>query len=424
MFFLAFVNNDSPVAFYADEGIFETTGTSSVACGPSGPPDYQMIDEDCNGDGVKGDGVVVAKLTPTGGDRGPATVTVRQGMLELEEPYTIVGEARHISLNVVEPTIQTNAPDCVMFSAETIGGVLGSPERTVLIATVTDDDGTPITGALVAFKLDDPDKAIFALAPPKAPVTPSLDLQSLGLGAPNVLCGGEDPGKVTITAKLTSGTVELGVSLDGGAAAKTTKGEATVQDTPSEMVLTADPPSLVCDGINSSTVSVALTDSAGNPAVNGNHVHFDVKALGTADPINATTADGKATTTVKPLSGITGGVPVRATLMLPVYVPEEEKEPTATPETEPTPGPTPTPVGEVVFEPSTVEASLLIPCSETAPAAPAAPGAQPVPAIAPPATGDGGYLSDSQATSWGLPLALSAAVLFLVGGLALRRRAI
>jgi hypothetical protein len=153
------------------------------------------------------------------------------------------------------------------------------------------------------------------------------------------------------------------------------------------MVLSVSPSSLVCDGTASSTVSATLTDAEGNPALDGNTVRFDVKALGIASPIEAKSAAGAATTKVTPLSDIARGVTVKATLLL---IEGEEQE-----VDEPEPGPTPTPTIEEVLVPD-IEKSILVECASApgapgvpAPGAPAAGGA---PAISPPATGDGGYL--------------------------------
>ena len=72
-----------------------------------------------------------------------------------------------------------------------------------------------------------------------------------------------------------------------------------------------------------------------------------------------------------------------------------------------------------------LEGSLLVQCTESAaPGAPAVPVAPTAPAISPPATGDGGYSSGSQAISWWLALPLGLGGALLAGGLALRRRAL
>jgi hypothetical protein len=378
---IAFVGNDHAVSFSADEGVFTKSGRSDLACGP-GPfpsPDYDYEEEDCNNNGAKGDGVVTAKLSPLGADRGPATVTVRQDKQEMESEYVVTGEPWNIEFTAMKPAIQIGAATCELFkTTKAFMAILGAPEKTPVTAKVTDSDGTVLTYAQVEFTSDDPDMADFA-----KPLTPSL-VSALGVLAPNVLCGKEDTGTVTIRATISHGVKE-GVITNPSARERHAEVEIKVQGPPTNMVLSASPSSLVCDGTASSTVSATLTDAEGNPAVDGNTVRFDAKALGIASPIEAKSVAGAATTKVTPLTDLARGVTVKATLLL---TKGEEVE------VEPTPGPTPTPTEEILVP--DIEKSILVECA-TAPGvlevpAPGAPAAGGAPAISPPATGDGGYL--------------------------------
>ncbi len=162
-----------------------------------GLPGYDFEEEDCDDDGDRGDGIVAVMLLPGDGDRGESLLRVRQGGLEIEEAYTIVGEPWNIELAATESTIQTGAVTCEMFdSLPTFVAVLNAPETTALNAKVMDDDGTVLTAALVGYTIDDPDKAITSL-----PLVPTL-VSALGVGAPNVLCGQTDTGTVEITASI------------------------------------------------------------------------------------------------------------------------------------------------------------------------------------------------------------------------------
>jgi hypothetical protein len=375
---MAFVSNDNPVSFYADEGVFYKSGRSDIACGLLPSPDYDVTDEDCNGNGVRGDGVVAVSLIPKGADRGPATLKVRQDKMEEETEYVVTGEAWNIELTAMKPVIQSGAATCALFkTTAAFMATLGAPAKTPVTAKVTDSDGTVLTYAQVAYKSDDPDMADFA-----APLTPTL-VSALGVLSPNVLCGKEDTGTVTIRATISHGVKE-GIITNPSARERHAEVEIKVQGPPTNMVLSASPSSLVCDGTAESTVSATLTDAEGNPAVDGNIVRFDVKALGIASPIEAKSAAGAATTKVTPLSDIAKGVTVKATLLLT----EGEEVPVE----EPVPNPTPTPTIEEVLVPD-IEKSILVECA-SAPGAPApgAPAAGGAPAISPPATGDGGYL--------------------------------
>jgi hypothetical protein len=299
---------------------------------------------------------------------------------------------------------------------------------------VTDDDGTPVTGGLVAFKTDDENKATMA-----KPLTPTVDLTSLGVGAPNTLCGTVDSGTITLTARITDGVAEQLPGLDPQAnVGKDAEAEVTIQGMPTDMVLTATPGSLVCDGTASSNVSAALTDAAGKPAIDGTLVRFNAKALGTVSPIEAKSASGAATTALTPLSAVVKGVAVRAIMALEPIDWEDvldnyrdlmdpelladlvaNNKPITWRNIE---------AEELPLADVQLEGSLLVECTESAapgaPGVPAVPVAPTAPAISPPATGDGGYSSGSQAISWWLALPLGLGGALLAGGLALRRRAL
>lgn len=422
MYVVAFVGNDDPVGFFADRGVFNND-LSSITCGPASDPMADFADEDCDGDGVKGDGVVVAPFQPNGADRGPAEFRVRQNHIEMSEPYKIVGEPHHITLKAMDTAIQDGAPVCELMSdVPTFIAISGAPETAVLVATVTDSDGTPITGGLVGWSVDDSDKRKASLVIPaslEVPFSPSLDLQALGLGAPETLCGGDETGTVKITAKLTDGSAELpsGLALDPGRTPRQATIELPVQSAPEKMELSASPAGLVCDGASTSTVTATLTDADGKPVVNGNHVEFSVKALGVASPIDGVSATGVATSVVTPLAGLINGVVVHATWMRHVV---KGGEIPATPEPPDLPEPVP-----LKYVASDLEQTLLVNCEQAAPAAPEAPpaalpgGAPAGTVISPPRTGDGG----SHAPSAWLALPLGAAALLLMGsGFALRRR--
>ena len=376
---IAFVGNDDPVSFYADEGAFPKSGRSDVACGPLPSPDYDYEEEDCDRDGLRGDGVVTVKLEPTDADRGPATLRVRQDALQLESDYVVTGEPWNIEFTATKSVIQSGAAACELFkTTATFMATLGAPQKTPVSAKVTDSDGTVLTYAQVEFESGDPDMADFA-----KPLTPSL-VSALGVLAPNVLCGKEGSGTVTLRATISHGVKE-GVITNPAARERHAEVEVKVQGPPTDMVLSASPSSLVCDGTASSTVSATLTDAEGNPAVDGNAVRFDVKALGIASPIEAKSVAGAATTKVTPLTDIARGVTVKATLL------KTEGEEVAGEEGPPGAA-TPTPTIEEISVPD-IEKSILVECA-AAPGAPVpgAPAAGGAPAISPPATGDGGYL--------------------------------
>jgi len=379
LFILAFVSNDEPVTFETSAGMFDRTSLW-------GDEGYEWMcdteDEDCDGDGVRGDGVVVAWLWPCESGNpaaptclesskpGPGTVTVRQGSREMSLDFTVVGEPHDVELTVLENTIQTglDAAACPMEdTAKGFADALGLPEKTVVLARALDREGTQVTGAFIDWKTDDRHSGITADV-----LTPTLDLGDLGVGTANVLCGTDETGTVTVTGRTIPLTARLDGSLcyesaecpfelDPMAEVDRKSVRFTVVGPPADLRITAEPAGLVCDGTAGSTVSAIVIDAEGSPVANGNEVHFDVKVLGVATPIVAKTIDGIATSTVTPLSGVLRGVPVVVT------------------------------AGDV-------QESVLIRCEETIPPAPS-PSAQPAPPVAsstpsgqilPPSTGSAG----------------------------------
>jgi len=382
LFILAFVSNDEPVTFDTTKGMFHRT----TFLGDEG---YKWVcdteDEDCNGDGVRGDGVVVAwlwpcesgnpvaKTCPEKSKPGYGTVTVREGMREMSLDFTVVGEPHDLQLVAVENTVQTglDADSCPQeTTTKGFAEAIGLPEKTVVLARVLDSEGTAVAGAFVDWKTDDRHKGITADT-----LTPTLDLGGLGVGTANVLCGTDEAGTVAVTGR----TVPLRARLDGSLCYE---GEGvgcsfdldpmaephhksvrfTVVGPPAELEITAEPARLLCDGAAGSKVSATVTDAKGNEVANGNEVRFDVRALGAATPVVVKTTDGVATSTVVPLSEVLQGVPVMVT------------------------------AGDV-------EKSVLIACEEVSPSVPTSPSPSPPPpatasppagAIVPPATGSGG----------------------------------
>ena len=385
LFILAFVSNDEPVGFYADVGVFPSSGGAFFECGPG-------VDEDCNNNGVRGDGVAVARLTAIGAgltnaDRGPAEVRIRQGMLEQAEDYTVVGEPHTIAIKAYKEVIQVGPDVCVLFSdTATFLDALQSPETAPLLFSVFDDDGTAVSGAFVEVTISNPDGATVAL-----PLSPTLDLSaSLGsTGGPDLICGLDEPGQITLTAGIVKGPE--GVDLDPNARLRDAEIDITVRDVPTELALSASPASLVCDGTVTSTVSAALTDDEDNPAVDGNRVRFSVRALGTVSPLLGKSAGGAATTTLTPLSDILRGVTVDAILLLPTLdVDYDDLTEADIANCEAGTQTSPCPVKTKVLEPE-IEKTFLVECS-TVPGVAPQPSAPSAPSISPPSTGDGGYL--------------------------------
>lgn len=342
---LAFVTTIAPVTFVAEEGALlphdmgppETPGT--WLC------DTNAEDGDCAPGAVAADGVVVAGLSGATADLGAADLEVEQQGRFADLEYLVVGAPEDIVVIAFpSDTVIESAIDCTDLDVGDFEDEVEAPEVTGVIATVTDDDGTELTGVPVEWLTSDDDVATLA---EDTTITLALDAGTIAV---NLVCG-QEPGTADITG---------GVNMDADADLEIDDSvEITVIGEPAEMTLVASPSSITCDGVNSSTVTATLVDADGNPVVAGIGVRFDVVALGIADPINTTTdATGVASSDITPLSGVSAGVVVS------VSAPDFD-----------------------------LEGSVRIDCTPPVPtvAPPPPPTAVPPP-IVPPPTGDGGYL--------------------------------
>ncbi len=133
---------------------------------------------------------------------------------------------------------------------------------------------------------------------------------ALVVAAFGVACSDDDDGEPTPgSATDLPATVGATVSVPSPAVTVVATADADVTPGPPiKIELLADPQELACDGEAASTVTARVLDSDGVPVADGTDVTFSVQALGTADPINATTGDGEATTSVVALGEDVGVV--------------------------------------------------------------------------------------------------------------------
>jgi len=339
---LTFVTNDGALTLEADEGVWASNGASNTKCNLPADP---IVDEDCDGDGTKGDKIVVDLLYGNDvADLGDAELVATQAGVDVIYDYMVVGEPEDITLAfLTDGTVQEDAEKCAdtphltPLDSSVFTDGAAEPEKNGLVATVTDDDGTELAGIYVEWESDDTDVADLNL-----PKTLSWALES-GTFAVNLFCG-DETGTATITADIGVEDAEVDVTVIGA---------------PDAMALTASPAVITCDGVNSSTVTAALVDSEGNKVVDGTEVRFDVVALGTSLPITADTAGGTgaAESKITPLSGVSAGVVVL-----------------------------------VSVESADLEGSIRIDCALPVAPPPPPPVGPTGPTVVPPGTGDGGYL--------------------------------
>ena len=364
-----------------------------------------VADEDCDGDATLNDGAVftaIGDATGAGGslDAGDTVdVDVAQDGIELSISINVVGLADEIVVTALKTTVETlSATDACDDIAITDGlDANADVDKVLLIATVTDSEDTDLARVGVTWESDDTDVLDLAederaagggSAPTAAgsvDTTTGVSVDDDGtVVAAAVFCGQDDPGTATVTAEFDQTSITGGQAEDDSV-------EITVVGEPASVALTASPAAIPCDGSATSTVSATVTDADGNNVADGTSVNFSVVALGTANPVNADTAAGVATSVITPLSGATAGV-------------------------------------TVVVSAGDAQASIRIDCllSLLTPTAPP-PAVSPTPptGIGGPDTGNGGYLG--QDSSSGFPMwtlvALALGSLALFGGGLVARRA-
>jgi hypothetical protein len=380
IYIIAFVDDDGRVTFDAETGV--TVAINSDGTGGEADPVDDGNVETCDGpDDLdcgtttqdNGDGVVVATIADdTAGDGTDIDVEVDQEGVGNTETVSVVGGAFAVELTLVETTIQSDASASCADGTDpevTDGSALSDPESTVAIAVAVDNDDRALTRILTDISSDDDN--IAEIGDDTAGF--SVDGGSSGIAAFAVVCGGDTTGTVDIVA-------DIGTDDDSA--------ELTVVGEPATVTLTASPAAIACDGTATSSVSATVTDSDGNNVANGTNVNFSVVALGTANPINATTTDGAATSTITPLSGATAGV-------------------------------------TVIVSAGSAQASIRVDCLPEL-ATPVGP--QPTPTtpggVTPPDTGNGGYLGQDSSAGfplWTLVALALGSVALVAGGLVTRR---
>jgi hypothetical protein len=455
---LTFVSNDDPIKLTAEKGDWLSTGNlaadkTTPTSSFTGCPllsDGATKDPDCDANATTaGDGVVVdllysgnttgvpgatpvLPLTPGKIARGAKTIEALQSTDTTTQTldYTVVGVPDNLSLKSLKTSVQedSGAP-CVLgsYSSNEFTQENALPDVSGELATVTDTDGTDLTGIMVSWQTAD--VSDIHLAGDAGPNPRGADLglsptifKSDQASAPELACGGDAETGNKITAAVGvddfNGNQQTWLLLPTFDAFHPLlvvtsliddNTKIAVTPKPATMTLAANPASLVCDGVNSSTVTATILGTDGKPVVAGNQVRFDVVALGTANPITtATDANGVATTKITPLSGVTAGVTADVTVRTVSCTGGSAAMSCFTTETLAGGGAANQTVTAqatvIVFdtdcknpcrtetngELDNLEANILVSCQQPAPTAapPPATGGN----VTPPRTGDGGYL--------------------------------
>jgi hypothetical protein len=431
---IAFVDDEFPVRFISEEGTFAKPGGGADV----GPNLQCSEDPDCDGNpATEGDGIVAArlKLLPDSPTSGSFIVTVIQEGIGFPITINVVGPPETITLSPLfgKATIQTGATqgtpgscggkpcqnpdptDCNF--AASVDGVLGAnndAEKAVIVAKALDNDGNEVVGALLAWNHSFEDNPTTVPAAPDLgplpqggvalPLTPTIDTGALGIAFPQFVCGGDTPGPLKLEVTF-SGPFD---NLIPQAVNEKTTITINVIGPATQMVLTADPPEIDCDGVKTSTITAKVTNAAGENVANGLDVNFETLALGTVNPLKTNAADGVASTVLTPLAGAgtvtAGGQPVgvvvKATAKGQVHALFGQ------PRTQP----------QVRHD--LVEQSILVRCTgvlaqavQPAAGTSAGAGAQPTGTIRGPDTGSGGVAGAGSLTWWPAVALVAAATL-------------
>jgi hypothetical protein len=289
----------------------------------------------------------------------------------------VVGAPHDVVVAPATATVQADSTD----DCKATDATSTELDQAALAANVTDSDGNALVGipvdwassAATTVKVDAADGSDTTVGTTSFTVN-----SSVGINAFAVACG------------LKVGSADVSATINSGAVNEDTdSATVTVVGAPASITLAANPPAIACTGTSTSTVTATVKDSGGNNVVNGTTVTFSVVALGTANPINATTTDGMATSVITPLSGNTAGTIVNVSA-------------------------------------GSAAASLRIDCLPSLATATAAAGATatPVGGIVGPNTGTGRYLGQDSGSSfpmWALAALALGSLVLVGGGIAARR---
>ncbi len=400
MLIFVFVDDEKPVTLDNDSGITSLQALGAATdfiCDTDGDGSTLGQDNDCS-DTIpsNGDGVVVFHVVnadgASGADRGDEKVVrASQEAVEQATTLTLVGIPDDVELVLAEGIIGTNgsvsASNACAANTD-VTEAIEPAESTTALVTLEDQDNVLVTMWPVALAVDPPgdDPSVAQLGNDSntledidtntaVTINPGDDLP---IGFYIVVCGGSGTGETELKAtSLTDGSVA--------------RADLTVVGFANATALVAAPAEIKCDGSETSTVTATITDSDGNNVADGTEVTFSVVALGTANPINTTTTDGIATSVITPLSNSSAGVTVIVSV-------------------------------DNGSDASTV--SIRVDCAlplETQPTL-APPPTVPTGPIAPPDTGNGGYLAQDGGSSLWTMIALAiGGTIVVAGGLVARR---
>jgi hypothetical protein len=236
---------------------------------------------------------------------GNVVSAVQDSVVIDSSALSLAAQAHNITLFAPKNTVQEGATVCPLAANPAI------PANGVATATYTDINGTPLVGYQPTFTTSN--AGVFAIGTGAGAInatsqqaTSMLQPDGTTVAAADAYCG-------VSTGVATLGATSAAGEIIGVAGAVTRTVDITVTGVAATIDLSASPAALVCDGTARSTVTATVKDGAGNNVVDGTPVNFSVVSLGTANPVNAVTSGGVATSEITPLGGNNSGVAVNVT---------------------------------------------------------------------------------------------------------------
>ncbi len=282
------------------KGMTCSTDTAGANCNGAAPFSPVAIA------GVQGTWAVM-HIMSTGTFVSGSSVDVAQDSVVVSSgALTVVGRATNVTLTVSAAVLQQapSAPNCTLAAAPSINSGAAYAAYTDIGANLLVGYGGNASGA--TWSSSNTASLVSAATNPATVANPNpvsmLQPSGAVVAAADTLCADTTPGTSTVTFASGAGELAAGVV--------TRIATVTISGVPANIALSASPPAIDCTGLQTSTVTAKVTDSAGNNVVDGTSVTFSVVALGTANPINATTIGGKAMSVITPLSSATAGVVV------------------------------------------------------------------------------------------------------------------
>ena len=222
-------------------------------------------------------------------------IRVLQEGVQRSGTVKVMGTVTSVELVLTEPKIQVSgdsfadASSCQQTVDVNDPGSPGLPNVTIARATTKDAGSRALTRVFAQLASVNSNRARIGVGDISRGIIGNTGVGVVGpqgIGQYAVICGGFERGIVDITAEVGNPVVDSATAA------------LTVVGGPAEVVLTAAPGTILCDGVQTSTVTATVRDIDGALVADGVRVSFNVYVIGVANPINTVTSTGQASSVV------------------------------------------------------------------------------------------------------------------------------